>query len=360
MPHDRKSEPYRVALSLAASGLLFMPVVLSIACGETAPRDRARVSGQIEATSVRLSPEVGGRITALTVKEGDRVEPGDIIARLDTRDVDLALQRAAADRQLAEAQVNLLLAGARVEDIRQAEAQIASADADTGAAEAEQAAAEADLARFDALLKSNSGSQKQRDDAAARRDIALARVQAARQRARAAQETLARLRAGARPQEIQAARARVASVDAQIAILQKNLDDAVVRSAAGGLVTQKLTEAGEMVAPRAPLLVVTDLDHAWANAFVDEPDVPRIRLGQPATVFTDAGGRGIAGTVTFIASQAEFTPRNVQTAEERSKLVYRVKVSVDNRDGVLKEGMPVEVEVSLQPTIAAGASDAHD
>jgi HlyD family secretion protein len=105
---------------------------------------------------------------------------------------------------------------------------------------------------------------------------------------------------------------------------------------------------GEVLVPRAPIVVVTDLDRAWANVYIDEPIVPRIRLGQAATIFTDAGGPGIVGTVTFLSSKAEFTPRNVQTSEERSKLVYRIKVSVDNRQGVLKQGMPVEAEIPLQ------------
>ena len=111
--------------------------------------------------------------------------------------------------------------------------------------------------------------------------------------------------------------------------------------------TEKLADVGELVQPRAPLVVVTDLDHAWANVYVDEPVVPRLRLGQPATLVTDAGGGGIAGTVSYISEKAEFTPRNVQTADERSKLVYRVKVSVDNKDGVLKPGMPVEADIPL-------------
>jgi len=115
----------------------------------------------------------------------------------------------------------------------------------------------------------------------------------------------------------------------------------------GGVVTQKLAEAGELTTPRNPLLIVTDLDHAWANLFVPEPMIPKLRLGQAATVYTDAGGAGLSGTVTFISPQAEFTPRNVQTAEERSKLVYRIKVTVDNRAGTLKPGMPVDAE--LQP-----------
>jgi HlyD family secretion protein len=116
-----------------------------------------------------------------------------------------------------------------------------------------------------------------------------------------------------------------------------------------GIVTEKIADTGELLPPRGPIVVITDLDHAWANVYVDEPIVPRLRVGQAATIFTDAGGAGIPGTISAIASRAEFTPRNVQTAEDRAKLVYRVKVTVDNTSGVLKSGMPVEAEIPFQP-----------
>jgi HlyD family secretion protein len=115
-----------------------------------------------------------------------------------------------------------------------------------------------------------------------------------------------------------------------------------------GVVTQKLADVGETLAPRTPIVAIADLDHAWANVYIDEPVVPRVRVGQPATIFTDAGGQGLAGTLTFISPKAEFTPRNVQTAEERSKLVYRLKITVDNRQGALKQGMPVEADIPLR------------
>jgi HlyD family secretion protein len=271
-----------------------------------------------------------------------------VVARLDTRDIELALRRAEAERQQAEAQLRLLQAGARPEEIRQAQAQVSASGADVAGAEVELSAAELDLRRFEALLETNAGSQKQRDDADPRRDVARERVAGARDRERAAREVLARLEAGARREEIEAARARVASTEAQMATLEKARADAVVRSPVEGIVTEKLVEQGEMVAPRTPLVVVTDLDHAWGNVFVDEPQVPRLRLGQAATLFTDAGGSGIPGTISFVSSQAEFTPRNVQTAEDRSKLVYRIKIAVDNRQGLLKSGMPIEAEIPLQ------------
>jgi HlyD family secretion protein len=287
---------------------------------------------------------VGGRVVELKVEEGDRVAVGDLIARLSTTDTELAIRRAAADRDQAIAQLRLLQAGARPEEIRQARAQVDTAEADVRAAEAELESATADLQRFEALLKVNAGSRKQRDDAATRRDVAAARVKAARERVRAAAEALARLQAGARAEDIAAARARVAAVEAQIAALDKNVKDAELRSPVAGIVTSKLVDAGEVIPARTPIVVATDLDHAWANVYVDEPTVPRLKLGQKVTLVTDAGQR-LEGAITFISPKAEFTPRNVQTAEERSRLVYRIKVSTDNKAGVLKPGMPVEAEL---------------
>ncbi len=324
--------------------VLAILALLTAACGNGAAGSPARASGYVEATEVRVAPQVGGRLTEVAVAEGDRVAVGALLARLDTADAELALRRAAADRDQALAALRLLEAGARGEDVRQARAQAESAQADAQAAQAELAAASADLERFEGLLKADAGSRKQRDDAATRRDIAAARVQAARERARAAAAGVARLQAGARAEEIAGARARVASAEALIAALQKNLADAVLLSPVAGIVTAKLADAGEMLAPRSPVAAITDIDHAWANVYVDEPIVPRLRLGQPVTLVTDAGQR-LQGSVTFISPRAEFTPRNVQTAEERSKLVYRIKISVDNREGVLKPGMPVEAEL---------------
>lgn len=317
------------------------------ACGGTGGGP-SRASGYVEATDVRVAAEAGGRILELAVQEGDRVSQGALLARLDTTDVELSLRRARAERDQAVAQLRLVEAGARAEDVRQAQAQVQSAAADVEAARAELGAAESDLARFEALLTSNAGSRKQRDDARARRDVAAARVSGAEERVLAARETLARLRSGARPEELAAARARVAVMEAQIASLQKGATDAVLTSPVSGIVTARTARAGEIVARGTPILTLTDLDAAWANVYVDQPVVPRLRLGQPATLVTDAGQR-LTGTITFISPRAEFTPRNVQTAEERSKLVYRIKVSVDNREGILKPGMPVEAEFDIAP-----------
>ena len=328
-------------LVLAAATVLFT------ACNGGSEEEAPRASGYVEATEVRVAPLVGGRVVEVAVQEGDRVQVGAVLARLDTADAEIALQRARAERDQAVAQLRLLQAGARAEEVRQARAQAETAEAEIKAVESELQSAEADLQRFEALLRNNSGSRKQRDDAATRRDVAAARVTAARQRSRAAREALARIEAGARPQEIAAARARVAAVEAEVASLEKNLKDAVLESPAAGVVTAKLIDAGEVVAPRTPIVVVTDLDHAWANVYVDEPLVPRLKLGDKVVLVTDAGQR-LEGSISFISPKAEFTPRNVQTAEERSRLVYRIKVTTDNREGILKSGMPVEAELPRQ------------
>ena len=339
-----RSFPRRASLGLA----VVMAVLGAAACRKANPTDRVRVSGHVEADDVQVAAEVGGRILTLKVAEGDRVAAGGVIAIIDTRDTELALARLRADRAQADAQLRLLLAGSRVEDVRQAEAQAEAASADVAAAEAELANAQTDLERYESLLRANAGSQKARDDAKVRRDVAAQRVTAAKERARAAREGTSRMKSGARREEIEAARARLAAVDAQIATSEKALRDATVVAPVGGVITEKLVNVGELVAPRTPLVVVTDLDHAWGEVFVDEPLVPRLTLGESATLFTDAGGPGVPGTVTFISPRAEFTPRNVQTAEERSRLVYRVKVSADNRNGTFKPGMPVEAELPLK------------
>jgi HlyD family secretion protein len=313
-------------------------------CQAPEPSDTVRVSGHVEATEVQVAAEVGGRLVDMRVAEGDRVAAGAVVAQLDTRDVELQVGRTHAERNVADAQLRLLLAGARPEDIRQAEAQVDAASAEVSGIQSELRAGEVDLERFEALLGANAGSQKQRDDAKARVDVARERERGARDRVRAAREAVARLQAGARREEVEAARARIAVVDAQLAVFEKMRDDAVVVSPVSGIVTQTLSDAGEMVAPRMPLLVVTDMDHAWANLFVPEPFMPMVSLGQAVTLLTDAGS-SVSGAVTYISPQAEFTPRNVQTADERSRLVYRVKVTVDNSAGVLKQGMPVDAEL---------------
>jgi HlyD family secretion protein len=322
-----------------------LAVVAVGACSREPSDAPPRASGYVEATEVQVAAKVPGRAEEVRVTEGARVTAGDVLVRLATTDTDLALGRAKAERAGAAAQARLLDAGARVEDLRQAEAQVAAGTADVRAAEAELEAALADEQRYQQLVDRNAGATKPRDDARARRQATAARVQALRDRLAAAEATLARLRAGARAEERDAARARLAAADAEITTLNQRRDDATIVAPAAGTVVSRLVEPGELVPAGAPVAVLLDLDHAWVNAYVEEPLVPTLRIGQAAMVLTDAGDR-VPGTVAVIAPRAEFTPRNVQTTAERARLVYRVKITVDNRNGMLKPGMPVEVELS--------------
>jgi HlyD family secretion protein len=308
-------------LCLAASG-----------CRPAADDGTIVASGHVEATEVLVSTKVAGPIEALAVDEGASVKPGQELARLDTTDTRLALEAARAERALAEADLRLRVNGSRVEDVREAEAQVARARADLDGAQK-------DLERMEGLLAAGSGTTKSRDDARTRRDVAMAAQDAA-------QERVHRLKAGSRREEIDAARARLAGTEARIAQFEQQLKDAVVASPVGGVVTEKLAEQGELASRGTGLLVVTDLPNAWLNAYVAEPDLARLRLGQEAEVVTD-DGQTRRGRLSFVASRAEFTPKNVQTKDERVKLVFRIKVALENGDGLFKPGMPATAR--LQP-----------
>jgi HlyD family secretion protein len=326
---------------MAGAGLT--ATLLLAGCRHEAAPAVPRASGYVEATETRVASRVAGRVAEVLTVEGARVQAGQSLVRLTTTQTDFALGQARADRDQAEAQWRLLKAGSRVEDVQQADAQAAAAVSDRKVAEAELVAARADETRFDQLIKSRAGAQKQLDDAVARRTRADAQLRATEDRVRAAAAVLARVMSGARPEELDAAAARVAAIDARIAQLEHDRADATIVAPSAGIVSSRLVEPGELVAPGAPLLLLVDLDRAWASAYVEAPLVPALKLDQAATVVTDRGDR-LVGRISFISSKEEFTPRNVQTSAERAKLVYRVKVTVDNRQGVLKVGMPVEVE----------------
>jgi HlyD family secretion protein len=302
-----------------------------VACRGGSPETGVRASGHVEADEVRVATKIAGRITSLAVEEGDAIAAGAEIARVDTVDLELSLTAAQADAGRARAELDLLLAGSRAEEIQEAAALRTRA-------EAEAEAARLDLERQESLLASGSGTTKGRDDARARRDATAASVDAAAERLR-------RLRSGSRPEEIATARAKVAVAEARSAQVRQQIQDAVVLSPAAGRVTEKIVEAGEIVPAGAVLAVVTDLATPWLTVYVDEPDLDRLRLGQEAEVTTD-GGETRRGRISYIASAAEFTPRNVQTRDERVKLVFKVKIALPNEDGLFKPGMPAEARLA--------------
>jgi HlyD family secretion protein len=312
---------------MSRSHAVILVSIALLACGGAGRDGRVVASGHIEANDVRVTSKVRGRLLQRPVDEGDTVKVGQLLGVVDTVDAELSLREAVALRDQADAGLRLRVAGSRREDIAELAARVDSVVADLGGADKE-------LERQEALVAEGVTTQQTRDDALARRDELRGQLESARQ-------ALARAKAGSREQEIEGARATRDAMEARIAQLRQQIADATIVSPIDGLVTEKIAEAGEFLAAGAPVLVITVLAKPWLTVYVAEPDLGKIKLGGPAEVVTD-GGEKRQGKVIFIASTAEFTPKNVQTRDERVRLVYRVKIGLDNADGLFKPGMPAE------------------
>ncbi|MFB3827798.1 MAG: efflux RND transporter periplasmic adaptor subunit [Bryobacteraceae bacterium] len=384
--------------------LIIVPVAVVVIAGGFAltrfrkqPDDRILISGNLELHQADISFKTAGRIVERNVDEGDAVRQGQVVARLDREQ--LLQQReaqraalAAAEAQLAQARTALewqresvaadlaarhadigaaearlqeLKTGSRPQEIQEARAAVAAARA-----EAERAAK--DFERAQKLYKDDDISTSQFDQFRARHEAAAAALRQVEQRAAlvaegprsetiAAQaEVLNRARAGLqaaqanqietrrREQEIAARTAEIARARAQIALVEAQLADTEAVSPVSGVVLVKSAEPGEVVAPGVAVLTVGDVDHPWVRGYISERDLGRVKLGAKVRVTTDSfPGKIYWGRVTFIASEAEFTPKQIQTREERVKLVYRVKIDVENPNRELKNNMPVDAEILL-------------
>lgn len=331
----------RTTATLAAAAAL----ALLAGCESREASVPIHASGHIEATEVRLAAKAAGRLVELRPREGDVVRTGEVVARFDTVDLSLELTRAEAELQRADAMLRLVLAGSRAEDVRQAREQLAAAGDELDAADR-------DLTRLEGLAARGTATLKARDDARTRRDKAQRGVAAA-------QATLDRVLAGPRPQEIEAASAQRDVAAAQVAVVRQRLADATVLAPSDGVITARSAEPGEVLGAGAPLAVLTDLARPWLTVYVDEPHLAQVRLGGRVEVRVDGRAQAFSGTVSYVSEVAEFTPKNVQTPEERAKLVFKVKIALDNSDGVFKPGMPADAyfkgtENRAQGTGAAG------
>lgn len=294
-----------------------------------------RGSGIIEVTQVDAAFEVPGRMLERYVDEGAMVDGGEPIARLDDREYHLQVDRAVAAESAAEARYKMMLRGSREQEIDQALAALESAESALRLQELE-------YERIAKLARQGIVSQNELDQAATN----LTTARKARERA-AAQLDL--LREGFRTEEIEGARAQLAQARADRALAELNLARCKLFSPMAGRVLSKSREAGEMVQPGTPVVTLGDLSRPWVNLYIGERDLGRVRLGMKAQVTVDSyPSDPFPGTVTFIADRAEFTPKNIQTPDERVKLVYRVKVDLQSRDGVLKPGMPADTVLPLE------------
>lgn len=280
------------------------------------PDGRIESSGTIEGTDVNIGVEVSGKISVVHVDEGSRVKPGDTLLEVDDTEYQIQLRQALANLASFESAYRLAAEGSRKEDVVQAEAAFRTS--------------ETDFSRMKALLAEHSVTQKSYDDAYARFV--------------AADQTYRKLKTGLRPVEIEGTRVRRDQAEAQADLLKKRVRDCHVLAPSAGIITLRGVEPGELVTTGMTVLRLTYLDRIKLMIYVNEADLGNVRLGQTALISIDSFGKGksVEGKVTYISPLAEFTPKNVQTKEERTKLVFGVRIEAANTEGALKPGLPAD------------------
>jgi HlyD family secretion protein len=326
-PRPRSDRRRRLAPAAVGAALLALA-----ACGR-GPAGAAGnlvVSGNIEVTDAQLGFKVPGRVAARLVSEGERVKDGQLVARLDDAEQRAQLSLRRAELAGAEAALAELEAGSRPQEIAAVEATLRSTEA------------ERDRARLDFARQQELRGK----EAIADRDLEASQAQLKIAEARAAEagERLKLVKEGPRAEDIAQGRARVEQARAAVALAETQLDNTRLASPLTGVVLSHNIEPGEYVSPGTPVVTVAELARVWVRAYVNQTDLGRIRLGQKVAVRTDTfPDKTYEGTVGFIASESEFTPKTVQTVKERVKLVFRVKVDLANPNDELKPGMPADV-----------------
>lgn len=317
----------------AALAALLLPALLLLgACNRTGSGRSGDLvlSGNFEVEDAQLGFKTAGRVIERTVREGDRVAAGQLVARLDDAEQHAQLALRQAELAAAEAALAELEAGSRPQEIEAAAATLRSA-------EAERERQRLDFARLQELRDKDVISERDFEAGRAQFKVAEARAAEAAERFKLAQE-------GPRAETIRQARARVEQARAAVALAATQLDNTRLTSPLTGTVLSHNIEPGEFVSPGTPVVTVADTARLWVRAYLDQPDLGRVRHGQKVVVRTDSfPGRDFEGTVGFISAEAEFTPKTVQTPKERVKLVFRIKVDVANPKDELKPGMPADV-----------------
>ncbi|MCW8919625.1 MAG: efflux RND transporter periplasmic adaptor subunit [Gammaproteobacteria bacterium] len=325
-----------IVVSLLLAGLLagLVARVLVTQRGDSQAEGPLAASGTIEVTEVRIGFRLPGTLTQRPVNEGESVAAGTLIATLDSRELHARLREAEAGTRVAQAALAELESGFRTEEVAQAEAAVREA-----AVQAQNL--EAQAARSRALFAEGGISQEHLD-----RDLAAA--SGAEARHQSARERWQLLRRGPREEQIAAARARLEQTEAAVETLRITLSEMSAHSPIPGVVTRVHAEVGETLAALRPVATLADLSRPRLRVYIPERRIGEVRLGAPAEVAVDGWpARRFPGHVSFVSSQAEFTPKNVQTLEERVKLVFAVDVQLENSEGILKPGMPADVWIDV-------------
>jgi len=319
----KKIVPILVLLALAGGGYWWWK-------GRTAVGGPLVLQGNVEVRQVNIGFKVAGRIKSLDVDEGATVKQGQKLASLDKVYFEDALRQLRAQADQAAANLAKLEAGNRPEEIAQAEAAVSER-------QAMATNAKAAIDRAAQLLKSNTGTQKTYDDALAASRQADAQLQSA-------QQALRLMKAGFRREDIAIARAQLADRKAAIEIADRQLSDADLYAPSDGTVLSRVREAGAIVNAAETVFVLSLTNPVWVRTYASEPDLGRVKPGMPVELRTDTpGAKTLKGTIGFIATTAEFTPKTVETRELRTALVYRIRVVAQDPDNVLRQGMPLTV-----------------
>lgn len=293
------------------------------------------VSGNVEVTEVNMGFKTSGRVEELLVEEGQKITKGDKLAMLDSIELESQVSQQMAYLNETRARLQELISGSRPQEIEQAEANVKYAEADL-------IKAKKDYERAEVLHKNGAISTQQMDAAQKAYDIAAAQH-------RKAAEASGMVKEGPRKEVIMAAEYRVRQAEASLKAAKERFKDAIIYAPLSGVIMRRNIEYGETVAPGMPVYTIGDLDRPWIKVYVKEDKLGLVKLGQKAEVTTDSyPKKTYAGTVTYISSEAEFTPKNVQTQEERVKLVFGVKVSLTNINDELKPGMPADIRIILK------------
>ena len=301
-----------------------------------APPNQLRVSGNIEVHQSIVSFKVPGRLIDLPVEEGQFVKKGQVLARLDDEDYRRGAQADKANLRALEAQLRKFEAGSRPQEIAAAEKAVEEARADLANKRIE-------YERMEGLYKDGVMSRQVRDNAEAAFKVAQARLARLEEEYRLALE-------GFRREDIEMARAQVRQAKEALELARIKLGYTVLRAPVSGVILVRNTELGEVLAPGTPVVNLALLDQVWLRAYIPETELGRVRWGQDVEVTTDTyPGKRYHGRVSFISSQAEFTPKSVQTFKERVTLVYRIKIDIDNPSYELKPGMPADAIIALAP-----------
>ncbi len=300
-------------------------------------------TGTIEATTVNLSAKTQGTLESIAVKAGETVSKGQVVAELSRSDLVAQRERDALTVLKAEAALADLVSGAREQEIKQAALAVEAAETNLDQAVADHKKALADYERLEALYEAEAISLSEYETAANKLETAANRLKLAENQLEAAKTKLSLLESGNRPAQIEAARVEVERSRAVLQATEALLADLVITSPLDGRVLSVNYEVGEFVTPGAPVATIADLSDMWIKVYIPTDDLPHVKVGQEVTCTVSGESRTFSGTVEEIATKGEFTPRTVQTKQERANVVYGVKIRVEDPDGILKPGMPADV-----------------